>query len=350
MSAARLVTGSWRLRHGEPISDGDAALALAPLDGIDFSHRLVRIERGLLDQAMTGAIPLAILAGADGDGDGDGDGEIAYLLHALDTRSALFVRTGEAARRPAALADRLAAEFADWYLRLNNNECFYCTGGNARSTLSIAATESYWQLGHRIHAALDDGDWAPFVPQFRVPPRHWHCDIHAYDVQAGSVPDRLIVTANGYARKRTSWQQRLVTAELIRIEATGEATVMRSGEIAIGPDGEAKALAAFVRHPVAPLARWRKLAMEIPCESLATGNLFKLTIEALDPLDVGGASHLLASIAYDKTRGPVEPGSDGSDLDLLLTHLEAEIAAIGGASTHFPGLFAALTTQIEAMT
>jgi hypothetical protein len=337
MSQGVLVSGSWRLRHYEPTGEVDLALTFAPLGGVDLCNRTL-----IADFALDGApgraddLPLAVLAGPNQNA------PIAYLTHSLDMDKALMMRVEE---RPAALMplwQRIAALAEAWHLRLSNNECFYAGSGSAQAAFDIRSAQGYGSLGAAIHAMLDDRRALPFVPQFRAPPRFWHADIDCFRAGAGGV-----VQALDHARRRASWDERVVTAQFGEVHASGF-TRQRSAEIALDGDSLPQALSGFAEGPLVPLARWRRLAVEIPCESLRTGHVFMIAVEDNQLFPSGRARHLVLRITYEKTRGEADPASLPADIAALSATLRKALVRLG-AELSAGDPMAALLQVHEAM-
>jgi hypothetical protein len=343
MMRSTLVSGAWQLRHGEPVAAEETWLTLSLHREIDLENRLLYVDTGTFaDTDRSGSIPLAVLAGSDERA------EIAYLVHSLDADCALFMRVGEAPQPELGLAQRIAKLFEDWHLRLNNNECYYSEGCTAAVVFELRGSSPYWALGEALYEVLDEGRWPLFRPQFRVPPRSWHHQVDAYTADpAGASPESLVV-ASEYARHRRSWDQRIVTAQLLRRDAGGEWISERRAEIAIENGDQAEALTAFAGGPVRHLKSWHKLASEVPCESLRSGNVFKISIEDARPLAGQGPGRLVARIQYEKTRGAADRSAIAEDLQSLSRHLTDRLAEEGTSATRGEDMLSKIARIAEA--
>lgn len=312
MSPATLVLGSWRLRHGEPAGPREANIALVGLGDLDLQARsLVLGERHLNGRGRLlgpDMLPLAVLAGLGEEA------PIVYLVHGLETTRALFARIEESGASGLPLWRRIACLFEDWHLRLNNNECYYANGGSAETVHSVIGEASYWLLGWALHARLDEGAFPPFVPQFRVPLRAWHVDVEAFALAGRHVDGAQYALASRHARRRSNWDQRLVTVEAFAVDRDGTCRRHRRDEVDAGAASLDTAVATCAGAPALPVAAWRRLAFDIPCESLRTGNVFTVAVEDYQPVRDGPGRRVLARVRYEKTRGACDAQAIREDL------------------------------------
>jgi hypothetical protein len=300
MSAAALVLGPWQLRHGEPTSPCTQDLDFLQLPELDLACNALVIDQHDLPEPLFSAqrIPLAAVL------ETVGPPSIAYLLHAIDRNGALLFRAQEPAGARGPLSRRIARLFESRHLQLNNNECYYTAATPAEAVRAvIGGGSSYWTLGSHIHALIDENAFPPFRPQFRVPPRFRHVDVEAFKLDRPADDGSHYVLVHDCARRRSNWDQRPVTIETISLTDAGTCRRHRYSEIDPGSAPHSEKVATFVERAVQPLAKWRKLSVEIPCESLRTGNVFTVSLEDCQALAAGGPRHRFARIRYEKTRG-----------------------------------------------
>jgi hypothetical protein len=120
-----------------------------------------------------------------------------------------------------------------------------------------------------------------------------------------------------HARRRSNWDQRLVTVEIFAVDRDGTCRRHRRDEVDAGAAALDAAVATFAGAPALPVAAWRRLAVDIPCESLRTGNVFTVAVEDYQPLRDGPGRRVLARIRYEKTRGACDAQAIREDLACL---------------------------------
>jgi hypothetical protein len=321
MSVAALVLGPWQLRHGEPISPSTQDLEFSQLGEFDLACNALVINQRHLPLRLFSAqhIPLAAVV------ETAGQPSIAYLLHAIDRNSALLFRVREAADASGPLSQRIARLFESWHLQLNNNECYYTAATPAEAVRAICGGSSYWALGSHVHALIDDNAFPPFRPQFRVPPRFRHVDVEAFKLDRPADDGSHYVLVHDCARRRSNWDQRPVTIETVSLTDAGTCRRHRYSEIDPGSAPRSEKVATFVERAVQPLAKWRKLSVEIPCESLRTGNVFTVSLEDCQALAAGGPRRRFARIRYEKTRGDRLQHGIADEVDQLAASIGAAL-------------------------
>jgi hypothetical protein len=327
MSVPTLVLGPWQLRHGEPLSPSAPGLELAVLSSLDLSCRSLVVDRrdfgGVDDLFCAYRMPLAAIV------DNDGQPSIAYLLHALDGNRALLFRVEEPPGTDDCLDRRIARLFESRHLQLNNNECYYVAAAQAEIIRAVDGDQSYWTLGFHVHALLDDGALRPFMPQFRTAARVRYVDVEAFVLDTATDDGACFVLVYDCARRRSSWDKRPVTIESISLSEAGTCKRHRSGEIDPDGSGRDRMVAAFTGRQARPQARWRRLAVEIPCESLYSGNLFTVSLEDCQPLQAGRDRRMFARIRYEKTRGNQVMHHVADDLERLTDSISAALEGHG---------------------
>jgi hypothetical protein len=322
MSVAALVLGPWQLRHGEPTSPCTQDLEFSELPEFDIACNSLVIDQSHLPLPLFSAqrIPLAAVV------ETAGQQSIAYLLHAIDRNSVLLFRVHEPADASGPLSQRIARLFERWHLQLNNNECYYTAATPAESVRAIiGGGSSYWTLGSHIHALIDDDAFPPFRPQFRVPPRFRHVDVEAFKLDRPADDGSHYVLVHDCARRRSNWDQRPVTIETVSLTDAGICRRHRYSEIDPDSAPRSEKVATFVDRAVQPIAKWRKLSVEIPCESLRTGNVFTVSLEDCQALAASGPRHRLARIRYEKTRGDRLQHGIADELDQLAAFIAAAL-------------------------
>jgi len=313
MSFATLVLGPWQLRHGEPTPSCEQDLAFLQLPELDLACSSLVIDQRYLPEQLCSAqrIPLAAVV------ETAGLASITYLLHAIDHSSALLFRVQEPAGASGPLGPRIAQLFQSWHLRLNNNECYYSAEAPAETVRGIVGSSSYWTLGFHVHALIDENALPPFRPQFRVPLRLRNVDVEAFKLDRPADDGSHYVLVHDCARRRSNWDQRPITIETISLTDAGICRRHRSSEIDPGSGLRGEKLATFAERTVHPFAKWRKLSVEIPCESLRTGNVFTVSLEDCQALAADGPRRRLARIRYEKTRGDRLQREIADEVDLL---------------------------------
>jgi hypothetical protein len=322
-SSCALVLGPWQLRHGEPMPHSSQALEVAELPELDLACSSLVVDQRQFSGELFSAqrIPLAVMAEIGGQS------SIAYLLHALDNHSALFFRVQEPAGSNGPLNRRIANLFESLHLRLNNNECYYAVAEPARAARAIVCRHSYWTLGFYLHALIDENAFPHVRPQFRVPPRARYLDVEAYELERPAENGARYAVVNHCARLRSDWEQKLVNVETVSLTDSGVYRRYPIGELDAGAGGCNDKLATLIGRALRPLAKWRKLSIEIPVESLLTGNLFVISIEDCRVTAASPLRRVFARVGYEKTRGVRPLLGPGAEVDRLMERVGAALEA-----------------------
>jgi len=353
-----VVFGTWKLRHNEPMSPGEAVLRLIPLRlAPDLSRSTVNVKicaetfasdgrridgddrsdpwSGLLP-SLEEEIPLALAV------EEDGRLVIRHALMRIVEPIAQFFRV-EDPGGSAGLAERIAAVNQAGHLILSNHECFYVKDEQdieLEQKLTLGKPYQYLELCLRLCRALAAGEAPGFQPQLGDELQHWSYDNWFYEIRPNEKREGGYLSVISYCKKKRSWDDPMFMFKKKIYDVDSLERWERNFENQRVEGDKKEALERYFGYPIAPLPTWRRTRADVAFESDA-GNIFMVNFDDCR-VDAGAPECRLqqGEIEYLKTRGKPDRAQIYADFERLVAFTESKLRDWGysPSRTHYSKL------------